>query len=225
FFNINGVEEGMSRFSHLICSQKLNFSDRSMGCCLSSAGIQSETPLSLAAKIISLNGTLRQYPIPVTVAQVLQAETEFMEPPSSSSSSSSSSSLICNSDSLYYDSYVLSLDSEHQLQANQIYFVLPSSKFQHRLTASDMAALAVKASVALQNAHGPRRNKARISPLLFVHQSITSNYEDEPSTSASAINSKTLGKLSPAAAVVKAAISSRPGCKVHLRQEIAQIHF
>ena len=68
----------------------------------------------------------------------------------------------------------------HSLEANQIYFVLPVSKLQQRLTASDMAALAVKASVAIQNAStkdGYRRKKARISPVLLVNRSASSeNY-------------------------------------------------
>jgi hypothetical protein len=58
----------------------------------------------------------------------------------SSSSSSSSPSFVCNSDRLYYDDYIPVLDLDDQLQANQIYFVLPASKLRQRLTASDMHA-------------------------------------------------------------------------------------
>jgi hypothetical protein len=77
---------------------------------------------------------------------------------------------------LYYDDYIPVLDLDDELEANQIYFVLPSSKLRQRLTSSDMAALAVKASLAIQNAsskNGHRRNKARISPVLVVNQSIS----------------------------------------------------
>ncbi|XP_075633830.1 uncharacterized protein LOC142606350 [Castanea sativa] len=39
-----------------------------------------------------------------------------------------------------------------ELEANQIYFVLPVAQLQQRLTMSDMATLAIKFSVALQSA-------------------------------------------------------------------------
>ncbi|XP_062165494.1 uncharacterized protein LOC133872006 [Alnus glutinosa] len=143
-----------------------------MGACFSSViGSRESRSSQPTAKIISVNGSLREYPVPVYVSQVLEAESS-----SSSSSSSSSPRFLCNSDSLYYDDYIPVLDLDDELQANQIYFVLPASKLRQRLTASDMAALAVKASVALQNAstkNGHRRNKARISPVLVVNQSIS----------------------------------------------------
>ncbi|KAL0001659.1 hypothetical protein SO802_015440 [Lithocarpus litseifolius] len=45
------------------------------------------------------------------------------------------------------------LNLNDELEANQIYIVLPVSKLQQRLTMSDMATLAIKVNVALQN-HG-----------------------------------------------------------------------
>ncbi|KAG7967010.1 hypothetical protein I3843_08G077900 [Carya illinoinensis] len=125
------------------------------------------------AKIVSVNGVLREYPALSYVSQVIQAENSF-----SSSSSSSSSIFICSSDKLGYDDYIPALDAEDQLQADQIYFVLPSSKLRQRLTASDMASLAVKAAVALQkyaskNSGLRRKNKARISPVTVAYQSVS----------------------------------------------------
>ncbi|GAV65802.1 DUF4228 domain-containing protein [Cephalotus follicularis] len=144
-----------------------------MGCCFSYDRIQLQSQPPLTANVVSISGDLRQYKVPVCASQVLEAEA------AASSSSSSSSSFIkkcflCNSDRLYYDDYIPKLDSEEELQANQIYFVLPNSKLGYRLTASDMAALAVKASVALQNANKKdssrrRYNKSRISPVLLVN--------------------------------------------------------
>lgn len=138
-----------------------------MGGCFSSAlGSGDSRSSQPSAKIISLNGALRQHPLPANVSHVLEAER---------SSSSSSSCFVCNSDALYYDDFIPALDPDHELQADQIYFVLPASRLQKRLTASDMAALAVKASVALQNAssgNGVRRKKSRISPVLVVNQSV-----------------------------------------------------
>ena len=138
-----------------------------MGGCFSSVRSQPAQP---AAKIISVNGVHRDYPVPVNVSQVLESE-----------DATASSYFICNSDRLYYEDYIPTLDLDEELQANQIYFVLPVSKLQHRLSASDMAALAVKASVALQNAStkdGHRRKKARISPVLVINQSVSSESND-----------------------------------------------
>ncbi|KAB2595786.1 hypothetical protein D8674_031236 [Pyrus ussuriensis x Pyrus communis] len=92
---------------------------------------------SSTAKVIYMNASVHEYPVPLNVSEVLEAD-------------QSSSLFICHSDSLYYDSYIPALDSEDPLEANQIYFVLPRSKLQRRLSATDMAALAVRASLALQ---------------------------------------------------------------------------
>ncbi|EXB56243.1 hypothetical protein L484_024780 [Morus notabilis] len=125
------------------------------------------------AKVISMDGALRQYATPVLVSQVL-ASAQITS--SSSSSSSSISYFLCNSDSLYYDELIPSLSFEEQLRPNQIYFLLPESKRQQPLSAVDMASLAVKASAALNtngniisNSSVRRRNKAgRVSPLISM---------------------------------------------------------
>ncbi|XP_022766557.1 uncharacterized protein LOC111311442 [Durio zibethinus] len=143
-----------------------------MGTCFSSQiPLLSESAPSPTAQVVSLNGDLHKYNLPVFVSQVLQAEAS-----SSSSSVPSSAIFLCNSDRLYYDDYIPALDFDHQLQANQIYFVLPISKLRQRLSSRDMAALAVKASVAIQNASkndSHRRKQARISPVLIVAQSVS----------------------------------------------------
>lgn len=103
--------------------------------------------------VITGKGELRQYTVPVAASQVLHSDT-----PSSSSSSSSTTDnndvgwFLCNSDSLYYEEYIKALDVEEELEGGQIYFLLPAAKLDYPLTASDMAALAVKASLALQHA-------------------------------------------------------------------------
>ncbi|XP_043713266.1 uncharacterized protein LOC122661816 [Telopea speciosissima] len=125
-----------------------------MGSCFSSNATD-ESPNPSMAKVISANGKLREYPIPVTVSQVLEFET--------------SSCFLCNSDSLLFDDYIPSLDSSEELQAGQIYFVLPTRRLQYRLTAPDMAALAVKASTALSQSIKKNvgwNKKIRISPVL-----------------------------------------------------------
>jgi hypothetical protein len=136
---------------------------------------------SPTVKVVTVNGDLREYSIPVLASQVLEAEAAAA---SSSSSSRPSSYFICDSDSLYYDDFIPAIESEETLQAEQIYFVLPISKRQNRLTASDMAALAVKASVAIQNSVGKesrRRKKVRVSPVMMLTQ---------PDGSVAAVNGK-----------------------------------
>ncbi|KAL6573394.1 hypothetical protein OROHE_001853 [Orobanche hederae] len=125
-----------------------------MGCCFSSESDDSHRQKP-TANVVSLNGELRRYPLPATVSQVLHFEAP-----------SPDSFFLCNSDLLCFDDYVPSLDPEDELEPAQIYFVLPASNLHNRLAAADMAALAVKASVAI-NASNPRRSrKARISPIL-----------------------------------------------------------
>ncbi|KAI5326950.1 PREDICTED: Protein of unknown function DUF4228 [Prunus dulcis] len=162
-----------------------------MGGCLSSVIRSSHNEELLlnspTAKVISINGSLRAYPVPVIVSQVLEA--------GQTASSSSSSSFLCNSDRLYYDNYIPVLDSEDELEADQIYFILPRSKLEHRLSATDMAALAVRASLAFQNASSssssyktkekkkdlhPRRNykKARVSPVLINYANSDMDRDD-----------------------------------------------
>lgn len=147
-----------------------------MGLCLSSSpeysthgGGSSRKPP--CAHVVSSNGQLRQYPVPITVVQVLQSE-----------ASSPESFFLCNSDKLYFDDFIPALKVDEELQSSQIYFVLPRSKLQYRLAASDMAALAVKASVALEqiNRRNGRNRKSRISPVIVVEDNSDSdldNYE------------------------------------------------
>ncbi|KAK2661010.1 hypothetical protein Ddye_007543 [Dipteronia dyeriana] len=147
-----------------------------MGLCLSSDRSECQ---SSTAKVITLKGDLHAYNVPVFVSQVLQAE-----------SITCSNYFLCNSDGLLYDGYIPAMGFDDELQQDQIYFLLPSSKLQYRLSASDMAALAVKASVALQTAAKKGRcrgKKARISPVLPVEKSRISleglkakSYEQKP---------------------------------------------
>ncbi|GJX74030.1 uncharacterized serine-rich protein [Tanacetum coccineum] len=116
-----------------------------MGGCLSSVGGDSVTVRSSSnnlAFVISPKGDLRPYSTPVFVSEVLD---QIEEP------SNSTSFFVCNSDNLSYDQHIRALDAQHELDAGQIYFVLPISKLRDRLSASEMAALAVKASVALNS--------------------------------------------------------------------------
>ncbi|XP_033132215.1 uncharacterized protein LOC103835765 [Brassica rapa] len=156
-----------------------------MGICVSLNRRDSNSPPTV--KIVSVNGDLREYNVPVLASQVLEAE-------SSAAAAASSSYFICDSDSLHYDDFIPAVKSEEPLHAEQIYFVLPISKRRNRLTAPDMAALAVKASVAIQNSVGKdfrRRKKGRISPIMTLNH--------QPNGSVAAVN----GEASESTAVSK----------------------
>ncbi|KAI4389671.1 hypothetical protein MLD38_001872 [Melastoma candidum] len=138
-----------------------------MGACTSRP--DAEDPFR-KAKVISVNGVLREYPVPTTVSLVLRSESA---PPLGF--------FICNSDRLYYEERILALAPGEELIGGQIYFVLPVSKLEGRLTAPEMAALAVKASLALRKAgergagSGARRRRRgkdfmRISPVVEVSE-------------------------------------------------------
>lgn len=204
-----------------------------MGGCLSSIdeadserGSGSGLPTS---NVISANGDLHKYTIPATVSQVLHMEFPTLPPAPSSSSSSTSNSIsnsnwnsakffVCSSDLLYYDEYIQALNGEYQLQPDQLYFVLPASKLQYPITASDMAALAAKASLALSHslrksssnsssynkpsssssssirqgrhhrARARQNNMARISPFFLEEVNINNNTSTSKSTSTSKRN-------------------------------------
>ncbi|XP_047320212.1 uncharacterized protein LOC124924184 [Impatiens glandulifera] len=125
------------------------------------------------ANVISSNGKLRQYTVPINVAQVLQFDIN--------DDLQNSEFFLCNSDDLCYDECIHAMDMDEELKAGQIYFELPSSRLRSPLTASDMAALAVKASIALKrvvpysksdsNRGSTRRRQNRISPALEVNSS------------------------------------------------------
>ncbi|XP_077231918.1 uncharacterized protein LOC143865340 [Tasmannia lanceolata] len=127
-----------------------------MGSCYSTQTNDSVTPST--AKVITLNGALQEFYLPVIVSQVLQLET--------------TSCFLCNSDKLYYDEHIPVLDHGEQLYPGHMYFVLPIARLKYPLTASDMAALALKASLALAQVanRSPSRDKIRISPVLDVNQ-------------------------------------------------------
>ncbi|XXG46386.1 hypothetical protein AAC387_Pa02g1248 [Persea americana] len=130
-----------------------------MGSCLSS---ETESVTSSTAKVISSTGFLREYSVPVTASQVLHTETD-----------TPASFFLCNSDKLYFDSYIPPLKSHEQLQVDQIYFLLPIIKLKHPLTASGMAALAVKASTALSEGStkkSRRTKKIQVLPVSDVNQ-------------------------------------------------------
>ncbi|KAJ8549984.1 hypothetical protein K7X08_033691 [Anisodus acutangulus] len=51
---------------------------------------------------------------------------------------------------------ISALNENEELQLGQLYFALPLSRLKHKLKAEEMAALAVKASSALNNSGGEK---------------------------------------------------------------------
>ncbi|ERN17631.1 hypothetical protein AMTRI_Chr13g125280 [Amborella trichopoda] len=116
-----------------------------MGLCCSC-----EAPMISTAKLILLDGKLQEFAGPVKVSHVLQHNP---------------SCFICNSDNMGFDDFISAVSSDDELQPGQLYFALPLSKLQKPLKASEMAALAVKASCALKKT--ARDRQIRINPVCF----------------------------------------------------------
>lgn len=136
-----------------------------------------------------MDGGLRQYALPATASQVL-----LLVLPSNDSFPSPASSFLCDSDNLSYDECIRPLGPEHHLQPDRIYFVLPASDLRRRLSAANMAALAVKASAALATPDPPSRknikkkkSRTRISPAVLPVNTETDHKRiKDPSAAAAA---------------------------------------
>ncbi|KAG2263470.1 hypothetical protein Bca4012_014541 [Brassica carinata] len=100
-----------------------------MGACGSSESRRTDT-----AKLILPDGTLQEFSSPVKVWQILQKNP---------------TSFVCNSDDMDFDDAVIAVGGSEDLRHGELYFVLPLTWLNHPLRAEQMAALAVKASSAL----------------------------------------------------------------------------
>ncbi|GLJ22858.1 hypothetical protein SUGI_0430830 [Cryptomeria japonica] len=116
-----------------------------MGACFSSSSSAQQNP---TAKLILEDGGLKEFPDPVTVEGVVAEKPGFF---------------VCDADSMSFDDYLFPLPAEETLELDQIYFLFPVEKLKHRVPASDMAALAVKASAALKRT-GRKRSRCKINP-------------------------------------------------------------
>ncbi|XP_010557967.1 PREDICTED: uncharacterized protein LOC104826784 [Tarenaya hassleriana] len=91
------------------------------------------------AKLILPDGTLQEFSSPVKVWQILQKNPTCF---------------VCNSDEMDFDDAVSAVNGSEDLRPGQLYFVLPLTWLNHPLRAKEMAALAVKASLALTKSGG-----------------------------------------------------------------------
>lgn len=130
-----------------------------MGSCFSSNTGDFSIRRKPTAKVIALDGALREYPAPITVSQVLGTDLP--------------SCFLCSSDGLFFDAFIPALDHGDSLRPGQIYFVLPVAKLEYPLSGSDMAALAIKASTALSSAPDKRRGRKRrirVRPVMVLEE-------------------------------------------------------
>ncbi|XP_038988092.1 uncharacterized protein LOC120112581 [Phoenix dactylifera] len=127
-----------------------------MGSCFSSS-TTTDRVQSPMVRVICTDGSLREYSTAVKVYEVLGQ----LHP----------SCFLCSSDELYIDADIPALGSNQSLELGQLYFMLPVAKLEHRLTGPEMAALAVKASLALAAAEergGHGRRMIQVMPVEVV---------------------------------------------------------
>lgn len=105
-----------------------------MGICSSSG-----PSTTVTAKLILEDGRLEQFHVPVRVSQILQRNP---------------SCFICNADDLGFDDLVSAINDDEELELGQLYFELPVSWLDTPIKAQEMAALAVKASLAVNMVGG-----------------------------------------------------------------------
>ncbi|XP_062194178.1 uncharacterized protein LOC133897462 [Phragmites australis] len=120
-----------------------------MGSCVSRPGVMStakESVHELTAKVVDLDGAMAQFAAPVTAHEALAAAA------AAAAARGASSHFLCCSDELYFDAPVRALGARDALQAGQLYFLLPLPMLHRPLSGQDMAALVVKAIVALSAA-------------------------------------------------------------------------
>ncbi|KAK9669918.1 hypothetical protein RND81_13G164000 [Saponaria officinalis] len=86
------------------------------------------------AKLILQDGSLEEFSYPTKVSTIL---------------STKPNTFICNSDEMEFDDVITAVKDNDELQLGQLYFALPLSKLNRRLSAEEMVSLAVKANAAL----------------------------------------------------------------------------
>ncbi|GLT96983.1 hypothetical protein SLE2022_145710 [Rubroshorea leprosula] len=109
-----------------------------MGICCS-CGLSTSSSAGNTAKLILEDDRLEEFSYPVKVSRILEKN---------------SNSFICNSNDIDLDNILCAVDDDEELQPGELYFALPLSLLNSPLTAEDMGALAVRASLALNGSHG-----------------------------------------------------------------------
>ncbi|KAJ3679010.1 hypothetical protein LUZ60_017021 [Juncus effusus] len=124
-------------------------------------------------RVIAADGSLRQFSPPVSASDALI------------NTPNSSSFFLCNSDTLYFNSYISAVLPEELLRPGHLYFILPLSMLGIALSHLEMAALAVKATSAFASSPSssssskrrPGGRNIRVMPVLFQDSSNNNNEE------------------------------------------------
>lgn len=117
-----------------------------MGACVSYESM-SVSPMS-TVKLILSDGNLREFAWPIKASHAIQKESDCF---------------VCDADEMEFGGFVTAFPADKELRPGQIYFALPRSVLRQPMQAEDLAALAVKASLALAKA-APGGGRALVFP-------------------------------------------------------------
>ncbi|RCV40983.1 hypothetical protein SETIT_9G099200v2 [Setaria italica] len=100
---------------------------------------------SAEARVVLADGALRRFPGGTRASQAVKA-----------AAAGAGAWFLCSADELELGGAVAGVGPEEALQPGQLYFVLPAAMRRRPLQAEEMAALAIRASAALEGDHdGP----------------------------------------------------------------------
>lgn len=163
-----------------------------MGSCLSSCHAKEYSVRPSTAKVVGLDGSLKDYSVPITASEALLASSSS----SVTVSHAGTGTFLCSADGLFPGALIPALDAGAPLRPGQIYFVLPSTKLGYPLTGPDMAALATRASSALSFDSGKKRRRSviRVAPAAEVDEA-TCEMLNASSGGAAAVASSELASM------------------------------
>ncbi|WVZ65424.1 hypothetical protein U9M48_014789, partial [Paspalum notatum var. saurae] len=116
-------------------------------------------PQRAAAKVVSPDGSMALFAVPVTAREALAPAASSSAPPL----------FLCSADELGFEAPARALARHEALRPGQLYFALPAHMLRRPLSSKDMAALAVRAATALAAQAGlvaagrspPRRRRSK----------------------------------------------------------------
>lgn len=193
-----------------------------MGSCLSAYSDEIVIDMLATAKVITMNGSLREYSVPTRVSEVLD-QNQY---------STTASNFLCSSDDLYLDKDIPALNPHGDwVEIGQIYFVLPRSMLDRALKGQDMAALAVKANLALAGALGKKtsgstseKKRGKVMPICDLNDNLHQTYKTGSDLKKSERTSNTL--LRNSGTKLRGRASVRGRCNMMSRlaaiQEVAE---
>jgi hypothetical protein len=124
-----------------------------MGLCASTAGeAAAASPRKPTALVLLPTDELREYPRPATVARALE-------------DAAGGPWLLCDADAMGLEGPVPAVRGGEELRAGRIYFALPAAAARRGMRREEVAALAVRASVALSaRAAAGKRWRGAVAP-------------------------------------------------------------